>query len=111
MKTQALIRSQKFFLFKQSGQQFLAVSLLAQAQGVEFAVDAPMIAKFLDPTDAIAPARPLLSGNEIMQQLDIKPGKQLGQIIKAVEQAQAEGVIEDKQGAIAWLKASPSLCS
>ena len=111
MKTQALIRSQKFFLFKQSGQQFLAVSLLALAQGVEFAVVEPMIAKFLDPKDAIAHARPLLSGNEIMQQLDIKPGKQLGQIIKAVEQAQAEGVIEDKQGAIAWLKANPSLCS
>jgi len=104
MKTQRLSRAQQFFLFKQAGERFPAVSLLALAQGVPLDGVEPMIAKFLDPQDAIAHPKTLLSGNDIMQELAIQPGKQLGQLIKAMERAQAEGVIGNKEEAIAWLK-------
>ncbi|MEM9151724.1 MAG: hypothetical protein AAGB19_14885, partial [Cyanobacteria bacterium P01_F01_bin.3] len=104
LKTQNLSRSQQFFLFKQTGEQFFAVSLLALAKGVALSVIQPMIARFLDAEDAIAHPPTLLSGNEIMQQLAIKPSRQLGQLLKAVEQAQAEGLIGDKEAAIAWLE-------
>jgi len=103
LKTQSLSRYQQFFLFKQTGKCFPAVSLLALAQGVELTVVKPMIEKYLDPQNVIAHAQTLLTGDEIMQQLNIKPGKQLGQLIKAIERAQAEGVIADKLSAIAWL--------
>ncbi len=106
MKRQPLNRSQQFFLFKAAGEQFPVVSLLALAQGVNLEVIKPMIERFLNPQDAIAHAQTLLTGNEIMQQLDMKPSKQLGQLIQSVEQAQAAGEIKDKKAAIAWLKAN-----
>ena len=104
MKTQDLNRSQQFFLFKQTGERFFAVSLLALAKGVVLNAIQPMIVRFLDTEDVIAHPPTLLTGNEIMQQLAIKPSRQLGQLLKAVEQAQAEGLIRDKEAAIAWLE-------
>lgn len=104
MKAQALTRSEQFFLFKQAGDHFPAVFLLALAQGVDSAVIIPMVEQFLDPQDLTSHPPTLLSGHEIMQQLNLKPGKQLGQLIRQIEQAQAEGDIRDKESAILWLK-------
>ena len=39
-----------------------------------------------------------------MKQLKLTPGPQIGQILKAVEQAQAEGQVEDQESAIAFIQ-------
>lgn len=103
MRTGALSRAEQFFLFKLVGEAFRAVSLLAMAQGVPLARLKPMIARFVDPSDAIAHAQPLVTGNEIMQQLNLSPGPALGRLLKAIEQAQANGAIGTKAEAIDWL--------
>ncbi|MGB3787486.1 MAG: CCA tRNA nucleotidyltransferase [Phormidesmis sp.] len=97
-------RAEQFFLFKAVGSAFLALALLALALGVKMSVLKPMIERFLDPEDAIAHAHPLLSGTLLMQQLDISPGPEIGQLLAAVEQAQAEGKIKTQTDAIAWVK-------
>lgn len=104
LKTRELSRSEQFFLFKLAGKNFLAIALLALAQGVEWAKIEPMIIRFLDPVDAIAHAQTLITGTEIMQQLNIKPGPELGKLIQAVERAQAEGHITTPAAAIDWLR-------
>ena len=103
MRSGDLSRSEQFFLFKLAGEAFLAVSLFALAQGVPLSRLKPMIGRFLDGKDAIAHARPLITGHEIMQQLTMPPGPQLGQLLSAVEQAQAKGVLKTKEDAISWL--------
>ena len=97
-------RAQQFFLFKLADSAFLAVALLALAQGVKMTKLKPMIDRFLDPEDPIAHAQPLLNGNLLMQQLGDSPGPQIGRILAAVEQAQAEGKIKTQTDAIAWVK-------
>ncbi len=97
-------RARQFFLFKAAGSAFPAIALLALAQGVEMSVLKPMIERFIDPTDALAHAQPLLSGTLLMQQLCIPPGPEIGRLLTAVEQAQAEGKIETQVEAIAWVK-------
>lgn len=105
MRSDTFTRAQQFFLFKAAGKSFPAVSLLALAQGVSLTLLQPMIERFLNPEDAIAHAPPLITGTMLMKQLKLKPGPQIGQLLKAVELAQAEGRIEDRESAIAFVKA------
>ncbi|MBE9061779.1 CCA tRNA nucleotidyltransferase [cf. Phormidesmis sp. LEGE 11477] len=104
LRSGSMDRAGQFFLFKRVGDAFLSVALLALAQGVELSVLKPMIDRFLDPEDAIAHAQPLLSGKLLMRQLAIAPGPQIGKLLAAVEQAQAEGKISTQADAIAWIK-------
>ncbi|MEL7332713.1 MAG: CCA tRNA nucleotidyltransferase [Cyanobacteria bacterium J06560_2] len=104
LKVRSLTRSEQFFLFKLAAEQFPAVSLLALSQGIALETLQPIIAKFLDPANPIAHAPTLITGNDIMQQLSIKPGPKLGKLLKAVEQAQANGELNTTEDAIAWLK-------
>ncbi len=48
--------------------------------------------------------KPLLSGYDIMDILNIKPGPKVGKIIKALLDAQAEGKIKTKEEAISFIK-------
>ena len=108
MQAEALSRSAQFFLFKLAAKNFPAISLLALSQGIAFSRVEPMIAKFLDPADPVAHPQKLITGHEIMQQLGMKPGPQLGALIKSVEKAQAIGEISTKTQAISWLLQQPS---
>ncbi|PZO17812.1 MAG: hypothetical protein DCF25_10700 [Leptolyngbya foveolarum] len=96
-------QAQQFFLFKAAGDCFPAVSLLALSQGVPLSLIQPMIERFLNPDDAIAHVQTLITGRTLMKQLKLKPGPQIGQILKAVEQAQADGRVKDEESAIAFV--------
>ena len=99
-------QAQQFFLFKAAGAYFPAVSLLALAQGVNFSLLKPMIERFLNPKDKVAHAPALITGTVLVKQLKLNPGPQIGQILKAVELAQAEGRIKDRESAIAFVRQS-----
>jgi poly(A) polymerase len=50
------------------------------------------------------PTEPLLSGDEIMEILGIGPGPKVGEIKRALEQAQWEGIVKTKEEAINFVK-------
>jgi len=49
------------------------------------------------------PERPLLSGEEVMALLDLKPGPQVGRALEALLLAQAEGRVRTREEARAFL--------
>ncbi|MEL6881688.1 MAG: CCA tRNA nucleotidyltransferase [Cyanobacteria bacterium J06607_10] len=99
-----LTRAEQFFLFKTAGAHFPAVSLLAKAKGAMLKALRPLIQQFLDPDSTLAHAPTLITGDQLMKILELKPGPAIGKLLTAVEQAQAEGKIETTENAIAWLK-------
>lgn len=99
-----LSRSQQFFLFKATREIFLAVSLLGLAQGVSMTVLQPMIERFLDLEDEVAHPQVLMTGRTLIKRLGMKPGPEMGYLLKEVELAQARGEIGSREEAIAWLK-------
>jgi putative nucleotidyltransferase with HDIG domain len=48
----------------------------------------------------------LISGDEVMKILDLKPGKELGQILEQIREKQVEGDLKTKEDAIAYLRKS-----
>ncbi len=50
------------------------------------------------------PQPPLVSGLEVMQLLDLKPGPQIGVILQDVEEARADGLIRTSDDAVVYLR-------
>lgn len=58
---------------------------------------------YLDVKDTLEPLPKLLTGNEIMEILHIKPSKELGSIIAMIEEAQLNGEINTKEDALNFI--------
>ncbi|MEO0755870.1 MAG: CCA tRNA nucleotidyltransferase [Cyanobacteria bacterium J06648_16] len=98
-------REQLFFFFKSVGLSFAAVSLVAAAQGCSFETLLPLVKRYQTPSDPLAHPKPLLTGRELMQQLTLKPGPEIGQLLAAIEQQQAKGTLTSAAAALEWAKA------
>lgn len=64
-----------------------------------------MLLKFyLEAKETLKPLPKLLSGNDVMQILNIKPSKRLGEIMDALHEAQISGDVITKEHAIEFIK-------
>jgi tRNA nucleotidyltransferase (CCA-adding enzyme) len=84
---------EQFGFFQEIGATFPAIAVLAIARGIPETALLPLIDRVLDPTDAIAHPVPLVSGQDLMQALNIPAGPQIGQLLAAIQLARAEGTI------------------
>lgn len=64
---------------------------------------------YLNIKDSLEPLPKLLSGEEIMEILQISPSPQLGEIIKAMQEAQVSGEISTREEALAFINKSNTL--
>jgi poly(A) polymerase len=55
------------------------------------------------PEEVVNPPR-LLNGNDLMQELDLKPGRFVGQLLEAIRENQAAGKIIDREQALAFAR-------
>jgi tRNA nucleotidyltransferase/poly(A) polymerase len=55
------------------------------------------------PEQTIAPPR-LLDGNELMRELNLQPGRVIGQLLEAIREGQASGKIETREQALAFAR-------
>ncbi|MGF1514901.1 MAG: CCA tRNA nucleotidyltransferase [Elainellaceae cyanobacterium] len=100
-----LTRRQQYELFKQVGAAFPAVALVAIALGVCCDRVIEMMQRFVDADDPVAHPNPLLTGHDLMAELDLKPSRQMGYLLESLSLAHAESKIFDAQTAIAFAQA------
>jgi len=48
--------------------------------------------------------KPLLSGNEIMDKLELEPGEKVGKILSKLRESQLAGELKTKEDAVKWIK-------
>lgn len=96
----ALSLREQYFFYQGVGAIFPAVAMMALAHGVRLAAIAPLIKRFLDPTDPVAHAAPLVTGQDLMNQLNLAAGPLIGQLLAAIQLARAEGKIHTPADAI-----------
>ncbi|MBV9385200.1 MAG: CCA tRNA nucleotidyltransferase [Chroococcidiopsidaceae cyanobacterium CP_BM_ER_R8_30] len=97
---------QQYFLFRKAEAVFPALAVLAIATGTTLQAIAPLIDHYLTPNDPIAHPTPLLTGTELMQALQLKPGPQIGQLLTEIALAQIGGNISTPDEALklaSWL--------
>lgn len=97
-------RRDQYYFFRKVGNAFPALVVRGMAQGLPLEAIAPLIERFLNPDDPVAYPKPLISGRELMQALDLRPSPQVGRLLEAIQVAQAEGAIADRAAAIQFAK-------
>jgi tRNA nucleotidyltransferase (CCA-adding enzyme) len=95
---------EQYLLFRGVGAAFPAWALVAIARGVGLAAIEPLVQRFLMPNDPVAHPIPPLTGRDLMTTLHLPPGPQIGQLLEAVQLAQAEGLIQSRQEALDFAK-------
>lgn len=101
---QPLTIPQQYELFKASGVGFVGLALLALVNGVPETVVLPLIERYLNSHDPVAHPQPLLSGRDLIQGLGLKPGPQIGDLLEAIQLAQAEGLVTTRDEALIWVQ-------
>jgi tRNA nucleotidyltransferase (CCA-adding enzyme) len=90
----------QYLLFRGVGAAFPAWVLVAIAMGVKLGAMEPLVQRFLTPSDPVAHPVPPLTGRDLMTVLQLSPGPQIGQLLEAVQLAQAEGQIHSYSEAL-----------
>jgi tRNA nucleotidyltransferase (CCA-adding enzyme) len=99
----------QYFLFREMGNLFPAVLVLALANDIVakgifqesmLVTYQPLIKRYLDKTDVIAHPIPLLNGKDMMTALNIPASPLVGELLMEVGVAQAEGKISTVEAAI-----------
>ncbi|HCF27002.1 MAG TPA: [cytidine(C)-cytidine(C)-adenosine (A)]-adding enzyme, partial [Cyanobacteria bacterium UBA11049] len=98
-------RRQQYFFFQKAGRAFPVLAVLAVAWGMSVSAVAPLVNRFLNSNDPVAHPMPLVTGKDLIKQLQLCPGPQVGHLLKQLEIAQAEETITTPQEALALARA------
>ena len=100
--SQALSASEQYYLFRQVGTAFpaLAVAGLALAPLATVA----LIQRYLTASDPVAHPVTLLTGRDLMALLQLQPSPMIGQLLEAIQLAQAEGNVTNRAEALAFAR-------
>ncbi|MBF2028667.1 MAG: CCA tRNA nucleotidyltransferase [Oscillatoriales cyanobacterium C42_A2020_001] len=90
----------QYFFFQGVGVVFPAVAVLALASGASLTAIAPLIERFLTPNDPVAHSAALVTGQDLMANLQLSAGPIIGRLLAAIQLARAEGKISTPDEAI-----------
>ncbi|VXD20190.1 tRNA nucleotidyltransferase/poly(A) polymerase family protein [Planktothrix paucivesiculata] len=102
LKTKDLSLREQYFLFQGLGILFPAVIVRAMAAGFSLETLSPLINRYLNPNDPIAYPQLLLTGNELMEALKLRPSPKIGELLLEIQLGQIEGKITTIEQAIAY---------
>jgi tRNA nucleotidyltransferase (CCA-adding enzyme) len=93
---------EQYFFFLDVEKVFPILVVLVLALGINSDAIAPLINRYLDPNDQIAHPEALVTGNDLMQFLQIRPSPQIGKLLTEIQIARIEGKISTPQEALEY---------
>ncbi|MGB2925804.1 MAG: CCA tRNA nucleotidyltransferase [Limnothrix sp.] len=99
---QPMTLREQYFFFLGIKNSFPVAAIVAIASGLSRAQVEPLLKRYLDPADQVAHPKPLVTGNDLIQQLQMKPSPALGALLTEIQIARIEAKIHDKNDAINW---------
>ncbi len=104
-----LIPSEQYFFFREVKEVFPLTMVLtvaiAAARGIlnetrAMSAVAPLINRYLDESDRAAHPRPLVTGRDLLQSLDLSPSPLIGELLTEIQIAHIEGKVETPEEAL-----------
>ena len=90
----------QYFWFLAVKDFFPLLTVRAIATGVSLTIIDPLIERYLDPNDPVAHPQPLITGNDLIREFQLKPSPLIGTILTEVQIAQIESKIATPQQAL-----------
>ena len=98
--TQDMSLREQYFWFLDVKDIFPILIVRAIATGVALEFLKPAIDRYLNPQDPIAHPQSLVTGNDLIQELDLKPSPLIGKLLTEIQVAQIESKISTRQQAL-----------
>ncbi|MEG4506830.1 CCA tRNA nucleotidyltransferase [Microcoleus sp. F6_B4] len=90
----------QYFLFRDVGIVFPVLAVLAVAAGVAVEDISLLINRYLDAEDIVAHPTQLVSGNDLMESLNLPRSPRIGQLLMDIQLARVEGRIATREDAL-----------
>ena len=91
---------EQYFWFLSVKDIFPVLIARAIATGVSLEILTPLIQRYLDPQDRIVYPRCLVTGNDLIRELNLKPSPIIGELLTEIQIAQIESKVSTSQQAI-----------
>jgi tRNA nucleotidyltransferase (CCA-adding enzyme) len=98
--TQTMSLREQYFWFLEVKDIFPLLMARAIALETPGAIINPLIDRYLDPTDPIAHPQCLMTGNDLLRELNLKPSRLIGELLTEIQVAQIESKVTTFQQAI-----------
>jgi tRNA nucleotidyltransferase (CCA-adding enzyme) len=98
--TQQMSLREQYFWFLAVKDIFPILMARAIALAIPRRIIDPLIERYLDPTDPVAHPQCLVTGNDLMRELNLKPSRTIGELLTEIQLAQIESKIATFQQAI-----------
>ncbi|MGB8685885.1 MAG: CCA tRNA nucleotidyltransferase [Microcoleus sp.] len=95
---------EQYFLFRDVGIVFPVLAVLAVAVGVSLDEISLLINRYLDAGDIVAHPTQLVSGNDLMEYLNLPRSPRIGQLLMEIQLARVEGIISTREEALKLAK-------
>ena len=96
---------EQYFFFLEAKKVFPILAIRAIAVGINSAILSPLIDRFVDKNNFVVNPRQLITGNDLLQELEIKPSPMIGHLLTEVKIAHIENKIANKKEALDYAKA------
>ncbi len=93
-----------YFFFLEVGEIFPVLAVLALAKGIDIQAILSLIDRYLDPKDKVAHPSPLVTGHDLIKQLNLKPSPKIGKLLTEIQLARIEGKISTVEEALEFAK-------
>ncbi|MEN9567731.1 MAG: hypothetical protein RLZZ69_2927, partial [Cyanobacteriota bacterium] len=98
--TQPMSLREQYFWFLKVKDIFPILIARAIAFKIPKRIIDPLIKSYLDPTDPVAHPQCLVTGNDLMRELNLKPSRAIGELLTEIQVAQIESKVTTFQQAI-----------
>jgi tRNA nucleotidyltransferase (CCA-adding enzyme) len=95
---------EQYLWFQAVGRNFPLMVILALANGVKIDALVALIDRYLNPEDLVAHPTPLVSGNDLMKALSIKPSPAIGKLLTEIHVARIMGEVITPTDAIEFAR-------
>ncbi|MDJ0681636.1 MAG: CCA tRNA nucleotidyltransferase [Xenococcaceae cyanobacterium MO_167.B52] len=91
---------EQYFFFLEVKKIFPIIAVKAIAKGMSKSIIIPLVKRYLNPDDPVAHPKPLVTGNDLIRELDLKPSPIIGTLLTEINIAYIEGKVTNVNEAI-----------
>jgi tRNA nucleotidyltransferase (CCA-adding enzyme) len=104
LQTSLMSLREQYFFFLNVKDVFPILAILAVATEVNSQIIKPLCDRYVNSKDPVAHPQPLVTGNDLIEALNLKPSPKIGELLTEIQIAYIEGKISNVDEAIAWVK-------
>jgi tRNA nucleotidyltransferase (CCA-adding enzyme) len=95
---------EQYFFFLEAKKVFPIVAIRAISVGIDWAILNPLIERYLDPNDLVVNPQQLVTGNDLIQELQLTSSPLIGHLLTEIKIAHIEGKVSQKQEALEFAR-------